>query len=269
MVYVTSSRSYRGRYTIMRPEIFPPKRLRSLLRKQRMATLQQLKIGLGTRSTMTVFRKLKGLGYLSSYSHSGQYYTLRSIPRFDTRGLWSCQSVRFSKFGNLQQTALALVEESDEGYRADELTTLLQVDVKHALLTLERKRQLKRESIGERWVYFGRRRATRLQQKRSREATLLYKPTLPTPLAAEAPEFREGLMAFFGLLDERQRRLFAGLQAAQLGHGGDRIIAELLGLDVHTVAKGRQEAFSGQSIDKRLRKKGGGRKSVQKKHRTS
>ena len=71
------------------------------------------------------------------------------------------------------------------------------------------------------------------------------------------------------VLDERQRRLFAGLQAAQLGHGGDRIIAELLGLDVHTVAKGRQEAFSEQSFDKRLRKKGGGRKSVQKKRRTS
>jgi hypothetical protein len=108
-----------------------------------------------------------------------------------------------------------------------------------------------------------------LQQKRNREATLIYKPALPTPLAAEALDYREGLMAFFDLLDERQRRLFAGLQAAQLGHGGDRIIAELLGLDVHTVAKGRQEAFSGQPFDKRLRKKGGGRQSVQKKHRTS
>ncbi len=33
-------------------------------------------------------------------------------------------------------------------------------------------------------------------------------------------------MLFYSLLDEQQRRLFAGLESIKLGHGGDRILAE-------------------------------------------
>src|SRR5207249_10033445 len=40
-------------------------------------------IALGTSATMTVFRKLKALGYRTSYSHRGKYYTLSGILRFD------------------------------------------------------------------------------------------------------------------------------------------------------------------------------------------
>jgi hypothetical protein len=43
---------------------------------------------------------------------------------------------------------------------------------------------------------------------------------------------------FYGLLDEQQRRLFAGLESIKLGHGGDHILAEFLDLDPHTVARG-------------------------------
>ena len=49
---------------------------RAFLQDQTIATLAQLKDALGTTGTMTVFRKLKALGYLSSYSHRGKYYTL-------------------------------------------------------------------------------------------------------------------------------------------------------------------------------------------------
>ena len=61
--------------------------VRVLLENQRVATLEDLKDALGTTGTMTVFRKLKALGYLSSYSHRGKYYALREIPDFDARSL--------------------------------------------------------------------------------------------------------------------------------------------------------------------------------------
>ena len=38
---------------------FPADQLRSFLRKEKIATLEQLKRALGTTGTMTVFRKLK------------------------------------------------------------------------------------------------------------------------------------------------------------------------------------------------------------------
>ena len=40
-------------------------------------------------SNLTVFRKLKHLGYLASYTHRGRFYTLTEIARFDDHGLWS------------------------------------------------------------------------------------------------------------------------------------------------------------------------------------
>jgi len=40
-----------------------------------MATLGELKRALGTQVDLTVFRKLKQLDYLTSYSHRARYYT--------------------------------------------------------------------------------------------------------------------------------------------------------------------------------------------------
>jgi len=66
------------------------------------------------------------------------------------------------------------------------------------------------------------------------------------------------------LLDEQQRRLYAGLESLQLG--GDRQIAELLSLDPHTVAKGRRQLLAEDVETDRVRAVGGGRKPVEKKH---
>jgi hypothetical protein len=35
--------------------------------------------------------------------------------------------------------------------------------------------------------------------------------------------------------------LFAGLESIRLGHGGDTLLGDFPGLDVHTVARGRQQ----------------------------
>ena len=69
------------------------------------------------------------------------------------------------------------------------------------------------------------------------------------------------------LLDEKQRRLYAGLEAFKLGQGGDRRIAELLGLAPHTVAKGRHELLSQEVQRGPVRHAGGGRKPTEKKRR--
>lgn len=70
------------------------------------------------------------------------------------------------------------------------------------------------------------------------------------------------------MLDEQQRRFFAGLEALKLGHGGDLRVAELLGMHPQTVAKGRRELIEHDVLIDRTRKTGAGRKQVKKKHRT-
>jgi len=86
-----------------------------------------------------------------------------------------------------------------------------------------------------------------------------------TEQAELSPELKAAIVLFFSLLDEQQRRLYAGLEAHKLGHGGDRRIAGFLGLDGHTVARGRRELFGEQVQRQRVRAPGGGRKPTEKK----
>ena len=78
-------------------------------------------------------------------------------------------------------------------------------------------------------------------------------------------ELKASLVLFASLLDERQRRLYAGLESLKLGHGGDQRLARLLQLDAHTVARGRKELLAQDVEWARVRKHGGGRKPVEKK----
>ena len=67
------------------------------------------------------------------------------------------------------------------------------------------------------------------------------------------------------LLDEQQRRLFAGLESIRVGHGGDTLLGDFLGLDAHTVARGRLQLLDQMWSTRRTRRKGGGRQSTEKK----
>lgn len=242
--------------------------LSAFLHDERVATLAQLKEALGTTGTMTVFRKLKALGYLSSYSHRGAYYTLREIPKFDEEGLWDWHSVWFSSYGNLVETAREFVEESDSGFTASELESILHVECKRALLKLYREGRSVRAKIGGVHVYLAKHEGKQRRQKLQREECATAEVLAPR-VEALSHELAAAIILFFSLLDERQRRLYAGLESQMFGHGGDRKIADLLGLDVHTVARGRRELFGGEVDPDRVRRPGGGRKPVEKKRRTS
>lgn len=243
------------------------KAVQRYLHEKRIAPLEELKTTLGTDARMTVFRVLRRLGYLSSYSHRGQFYTLFEIPHFDGLGLWSYRSVWFSRFGNLLATAQALVDKSDAGHTAAELEHVVQVEVNHALLQLTRQGKISRQRLGRSHIYMSADSGRRRQQRLMREERQAY-AELDIGLQVEVlpEEVKAAIILFFSMLDEKQRRLYAGLEAAKLGHGGDRRIAEFLGFDVHTVAKGRRELFESPVDRNRIRTKGGGRKRVEKKH---
>lgn len=68
------------------------------------------------------------------------------------------------------------------------------------------------------------------------------------------------------LLDERQRRLFAGLLAMRRGHGGILAVSEITGLSRTTIRRGIAELRRGVGLTaRRIRRPGGGRKLVEKK----
>lgn len=245
-----------------------PDVLQSLFQKQKIATLAELKATIETTAAMTVFRKLKALGYQTSYSDRGKYYTLAAIPEYDDQGLWSYRVARFSRDGNLLATAQRFVEEARAGYTAGELRDQLQVEVKQALLHLYRLKRIGREQVAGRYVYLSPDPGAQINQKLARQERRAFWELSESALEAElSPELRAAIILFFSLLDEQQRRLYAGLEAQKLGFGGDRKIADFFGVDVHTVARGRRELFGGQVQRERVRKEGGGREPAEKKPR--
>ena len=129
-----------------------------------VADLSQLSRALDTHSRMTVFRRLSSFGYLSSYSHTGRYYTLRSIPQFDADGLWRFEGIGFSRDGTLLATALRLVETSEAGRTQRELQLRLGVRVHNPLLELVARKQLRREMVEHEYVYVVGRRARAAEQ---------------------------------------------------------------------------------------------------------
>ena len=114
----------------MRTETFRAQTLVQLLRRRTIATMADMKTALGTQVDMTVFRKLRTMEYLSSYSHGGRFYTLLELAVFDARGLWRHREARFSKFGSLIDTAERFVLRSEGGILAPELSAELGLEVK-------------------------------------------------------------------------------------------------------------------------------------------
>lgn len=237
---------------------YPTDRLEKLLRKQKVATMPQLKRALGTAVTFTVLRKLAPLGYRSSYSHGGTYYTLDSLAQYDEQGLWSYRHIHFSRHGTLVNTAATLVTQAPAGYVTDELDALLQVTTKDALRHLVQQERLSRRELAGRYLYCAQERQRRQEQWAVRQAQQRPEDTL-----------QAAIVLFYSLLDEQQRRLYAGLESLEWGHGGDQRMAQLFGLDVDTVARGRTELLSGQVLHERVRRVGGGRPRAEKKRPTS
>ena len=254
----------------MRPISFDPQILRKHLLRHKIATLPDLKQALGSAASLTVVRKLRLLDYLSSYTHRGRYYALRETARFDDAGLWSHDAVWFSRHGTLVATIESFVNQAPRGWFADELADALHAEVHDPLHDLVQGGRLSRTEVAGRFLY------TATDSRQSRDQIRSRQTASAVPLLADATalqvspdELKAAILLFYSLLDEQQRRLFAGLESIKLGHGGDSTLATFLGVDPHTVARGRQQLLDQKVTTGRTRRSGGGRKPVEKKPPTS
>lgn len=90
-------------------------------------------------------------------------------------------------------------------------------------------------------------------------------------LAAPHPdlEYHRQMNLLLSRLDEQQRRWYLAVESQRLGHGADRLLFEITGVDEKTIRRGREElaaSLAEQPTD-RIRQRGGGRPPVEKKHR--
>ena len=253
----------------MNVEHYKAETLRALFLRRKVLNMPALKKALGTNVDMTVFRKLRQLSYRTSFSHGARYYTLDEIARFDEHGLWRHKGISFSRHGTLLATLEAMVHEASAGLFASDLQERLQVGVRESLLRLAKKDAVHREKIGHRYLYCSTKPAARRKQLKLQDSAMT---TERRPSQSEGPsgdEVKAAVVLFLSLLDEKQRRLYAGLESLKLGSGNDHHIASILGVHPQTVTKGRQELLERDVELERVRRAGGGREPVEKKRRRS
>jgi hypothetical protein len=74
---------------------------------------------------------------------------------------------------------------------------------------------------------------------------------------AYAPAVERMMKRLFNSLKESDRRRYAAIEAAKLGHGGIEYIARVLECDPKTIQRGLEELEGGDDLDAgRSRKKG-------------
>jgi hypothetical protein len=126
---------------------------RILFEKKMVLQIEDLKRSFGIKSRRSVLRYMKEMDYLVSYSHAGQYYTLRKLATFDETGFWHVGDIGFSKHGTLLDTIEHLVNASDSGMTSAELQRECRLTVKVALIDLINKKKLTREKNQKIYVY--------------------------------------------------------------------------------------------------------------------
>lgn len=131
-------------------------------------TLQDL-LDPSTCSQVTLRRKIKQIGLLTSYNHNSKFYTLPSMTCFNAHGIWDCEGIYFSAHGSLVKTVIKLVHNSKAGCKPTELSSILHVRVNDLLRLQTAKQTVRRGKTGRSYVYYSSDETVYATQHRERE----------------------------------------------------------------------------------------------------
>jgi len=105
-------------------------------------------------SLPTARLKLKQWRTYTSYNQNGRYYTMPVVPRFDENGLWHYEKISFSKYGNLRNTFVHLINASSSGLTGNELGNLVMLRPRSFLHHFRNVAGIRREKSEGIYVYF-------------------------------------------------------------------------------------------------------------------
>ncbi len=117
-----------------------------LFKKLKVLTIIKL-IAILMCSERTIQRRLKSWGTYTSYNKNCRYYTLPDIPQFNHYGIWKYKGIFFSKFGNLKNTVIAVVKQSESGLNAKELGEIVGLPSYTFLSHFKNDLNIQRQSI--------------------------------------------------------------------------------------------------------------------------
>ena len=105
-------------------------------------------------SIRTIQRITRKRDTIRSYDHNGRYFSLERLAEFNSYGIWEYSNIHFSKFGNLKNTLIAVINNSTQGMDASQIRDVLGIDTRSFLYQYKDVSSLKREKLDGSYVYF-------------------------------------------------------------------------------------------------------------------
>lgn len=139
----------------------------NLLEDIKVFTLEKL-VSYLSCSIPTARLRLKQGGAYTSYNQNGRYYAMSTVPRFDNNGLWHYKDIYFSRYGNLKNTIVQLVERSSSGLTGKEIGAFVRLDPRSFMHHFRNAGGIQREKPEGVYVYFSDNPVTYKQQRKSR-----------------------------------------------------------------------------------------------------
>jgi hypothetical protein len=164
-------------------------KIEQLLRTNTAMSLSQLCQALNNRSRRSVYRDLKKVSLVTSFSHAGQYHALKSAAKFDLHDLWFFNEIAFAAQGTLKATLTFMITEADAGMTHRELKTRLRIPVQNTLADLIRSELVSRALLPEkRFLYVSK---DEVKSKAQLKKRLVLQPQkAPTSLPVEEVQIK-------------------------------------------------------------------------------
>ena len=105
-------------------------------------------------STPSARLKLKQWRAHTSYNKNSRYYALPTVAHFDANGLWYYEHIFFSKYGNLTNTVIHLINNSSCGLSGKEIGDLVRVPAQSFLHHFRNVAGIQREKREGVYIYF-------------------------------------------------------------------------------------------------------------------
>lgn len=129
-------------------------KIRQLLLIHTVMSFKELRHELNDRPRSTLFRDLKKMDLISSYTHTGQYHALKESALFDANGLWFFQDVGFSQYGTLKQSLVRIISHSQVGMTHKEVKQLFRIEVQKPLTDLVNTNMISRKLLPNRFYVY-------------------------------------------------------------------------------------------------------------------
>lgn len=150
------------------------------IRKRKALSFDELKTRFQC-SYMTILRRKRDIGYITSYNKSNSGMTLKEIPNYNEFGIWYCRTFLFSKWGNMKMTIKRIIDNSPQGLHPVDLQDIMKTRVNNHLSTCVKENLVMRDHDFGHPIYFSSNDKIRRTQYEQREVLLRKKHPIERP----------------------------------------------------------------------------------------